>query len=258
VSPTPQQPSFSKAQIITWALALVPIGVSVYACSISSDAQSIASRALQVAEHQAEINQKNHDRAAGKVAAKFDFVDLQGLNHPEWKKPFNKRFANGEEAPRIDDVEELVRWAPRVGIQNTGEEIIDTVKIEVGYFGRLRINPDEKDLAPSVTLTDPATVREVALPGKLSPGQEATIFLLPFVAEQMGALAKVDRRPDVDRRDVFNVRVLARIVGAPNGSYDASYPRRDLRLHVNWRAKGFTDAEKCKKATLQEVFTIIR
>jgi hypothetical protein len=245
--------SITKAQIITWALTSLGILLTAGSLTVALCAFKASQNAVRISEHQAEINERqekinqhNQDLASGKTTATFDFIDLDEMNSPALTRSIVKKDTGW---PRIDDIDELERWSPRWRIENNGDEVIDSLKVEVVLL------PGRKDfltppgLTPTRTKTNP-TRRDVALLGTLKPKHKAALYLYPCFVDQMMA---VQGESNNDRGDTFQISVFAHIVGTPANAYNRPQKIHPLKFVFNWRPTGFADIEKCKEAAKREI-----
>lgn len=125
------------------------------------------------------VNQRNQDRVSGRVRAKFEFVDLNRTD-PSLMKPTERG-----EIFRLDNLSEMVQWAPHVTIKNTGDELIDSIKIEVACLIGAAYGPGVEQKHPRPYFINEVTTREMSSFGKFPPGKKASISLLPVLLDQM-------------------------------------------------------------------------
>jgi hypothetical protein len=185
---------------------------------------------------QSKINQRAEDRASGKLKAKFEFVEI-GNTDPSSLARFTKKTSVATEAVYLDDVDTLVRWGPNVKVKNTGEEIIDSIRVEVEFtVGAVMGQGVKQKYPPPYVVTQPSIVFPT-MSAKLSPGQSAEILLDKPLLEQLLS-AKLEYPDQNECIGVFQVRVSCRIVGAT--AYDPPDPMKTSTLRFVWLRSGFS------------------
>jgi hypothetical protein len=215
-------PKTSRLPIVISALSLIVALCSAY-----------------FAMSQLQINRHNQDRASGRIRANFDF-DEMGYKAPSFIKKTEFR----GEIFRLDNIDELIRWQPRLTIKNTGGELIDSIKVQVSWLAGEAYGPGVKQIEPAPFKYNQPCSRELSLPGKLIPHQKATVFLAPMLLDQM-LQSRLEQYPDQDRHDIFNVEFYCRIVGAT--SYDSMEPHKSVKIIFDWKQSWFSDDKKCQE-----------
>lgn len=229
-------------------LSFVPIVISILAMVVSGLSATFAYRQMA-------INQQNQDRATGKIRANFAFVEVQGYDPDSVKEFIRKQVGTGHDVLRIDDVDELVRWAPFVRIKNTGDEVIDGIRLEVEFLQGRTYGVGVWQVAPYPIIHNDTSARDVSSFGKLLPNHTASCFVAPMLLEQMLQTRQLGPFPDADREDYFRIRVYCRLVG--QSTYDAIEPQASVMLRFDWRQSGFEDETKCKLVTKQPPKVIV-
>jgi|GEM_PF-6361763 len=197
----------------------------------------------RVSDRQAALNQFAQDRASGKIRAHFAFVQMKTTDPALEKLLTKKEVGTDKDILRLDSVDDMLRWGPRVSIKNTGEEIIDALRADVTYIRGRAYGFGVKQIEPHpITLSEPSSAENASF-GKLLPQQHAVIFLDSLLLDQM-ALAQAEFYPDKDREGVFRIEVYCRIVGVT--SYDSMEPRKAMQFIFHWRPTVFADEKKCE------------
>ncbi|WP_439622517.1 hypothetical protein [Gemmata sp.] len=190
----------------------------------------------------------SQDRGSGKVQALFDIVS-DNLGKPATPSRFiRKKDGYEENVFRVESVDELMAWSPRVRIKNTGSEPIDVIKVDVTHLECEKYGVGVKQIFPLPRYFYDSTNYELTSFGKLMPGQLADIVFTPLVLSLMTRHDWKDF-PDKDRKSTCRVEVLCRLVGSQ--SYD-QMPRDKLRLvEFHWRPAGFEQNAKYVKECLE-------
>ena len=184
------------------------------------------------------MNQRAQDRASGKIQAKFEYIDFH--DDPEKMRPFfKKEVGTDKDVFRLDSLDELLRWNPAVKIKNTGDEMIDSIRVDVWFMGGRVYGFGVKQIHPMPMIVNKISSREVSSFGKIRPQRTATIHFLPLLLSQMLQVRSKDF-PDKDREDNYRVQVACRLVGA--ATHDNS---GGLILNLHWKQPGFADEQKC-------------
>lgn len=164
---------------------------------------------------------------------------------PAVVKRFTKKVeGNGDEVFRMDNPNELMEWNPRLVIQNTGDEIIDGLRVEVTYITGKAYGIGVKQQIPIPFATNEPSTSEITTFGKLLPKQKASIYLHSLLLDQM-LQSLFGVYDDKDHEGTFKVRVYCRLAGS--STYDAIGSREDRYAILHWRPTGFSDRDKCEK-----------
>lgn len=226
-------------------VALLSLVVSVASAYYSYSSAEAARRSAAEAAEANRIALAAQDRAAGKVEARFEFVDQK--RDPSLDKPFTrKKDGFDQQVFRIESVDELLLWSPQVHIRNTGTETIDALKVEIGYLTGGAYGVGVRQIDPPPVVYNDAVSHEVTGFGKLMPGQTARIGVAPLLLAQISRL-KWDDYADKDHIGVLTAHVYGRLVGAT--SYDRNEDRQPVVFTFHWRPAGFKpDAKGVKDA----------
>ena len=213
-----------------------------WANTIALIAVCVAGGALCVAFWQYGLAQKAQDRASGKIRAKIEFVGIGNTDEKTLAR-FVKKSSLGFEAAYLEDAKRLIQWNPYVEIKNTGDEIIDGMRVQVRFTNGVIIS--KKGVVPKHPPYVLNGTTDLALPlkEKLRPGQKATVSLMkPLLGQLLQAQA-----PDQSEQEhigSFEVTVYCKVAGGTTAS-DRPEPYKSATLHFIWLPKGFTK-EACK------------
>ncbi len=202
----------------------------------------VALAALGVSFWQWKVAQRAEDRASGKIRANFEFIGIGNTDEKTLSR-LEKKTQLGFKAVYLDDVDKLVNWGPYVEVKNTGEEVIDGIRIEVELTTGMYIGPGVTQKDPVPYVVTQASSFEPHLAEKLQPGASATVLIVKPLLEQI-LPAKFEEKNDLEYLGHFHVSVYCRIAGGTG--YDRPTPDKTATLHFVWLPSGFPE-EKCKK-----------
>lgn len=99
---------------------------------------------------QCSLNKAAQDRATGKIKAQFEFVKLGNTDEKTLAR-FTRKTTLGFTAVHLDTVEAMRQWEPFVELKNTGEEVIDGVRVqEVRWLrGNIVLDKDPGPMRPN-------------------------------------------------------------------------------------------------------------
>lgn len=198
--------------------------------------------AFGVAGYQAWMARQTQDRASGKIKAKFEFVQV-GNTDERSLAPLYKKSSLGFEAVTLDDVKQFLNWNPYVEVKNTGDEVIDGLRVEVRFTSGMIVHKEVHILKPTPYVLDETSELDLPLKEKLHPGQTATVSIIKPLVGQL-VQAQAEDRSELEHIGHFEIRVYAKPAGGPN-VMDRPEPFKSARLHLIWFPKGFTK-DACK------------
>jgi hypothetical protein len=248
---TPSPPAIAPAQSAPAAQS-----TANRAFFVSMGALVISLVGLCIQWNQWAINQRAQDRQSGKLRAKFVFVEkstdqvlaevLRTFKPDPNVKPGDKitydlSAPTNRPAFQMDNLEDLIRWAPTIEIKNTGEEIIDGIRVEVFWSDAAAIGDGVKQIKPDPIVVSDVAVRETSSFGKIMPNKSASIHLLPVLLESL-LQSRLPMYKDKDHFTIFHVRVLCRPFGFT--TYDTMEANADMKLAFQWRPPAFAAEEK--------------
>jgi hypothetical protein len=143
----------------------------------------------------------------------------------------------------LENVDQLVGWGPYIEVKNTGDEVIDGIRVEVEFTVGALIGVGVTQKWPIPYAVTQASTLEPPWNGKLLPGHTATILIVKPLLEQI-LKARMDDVPNGEYIGDFHVRVLCRMTGG--AGYDRPEPQKTATLHFAWLPSGFPD-QQCKK-----------
>jgi hypothetical protein len=164
------------------------------ATKISLLALFVSTLSFGVSFYNMQLTQMAQDRATGKIKAKFEFVGV-GNTDEKSLAPFYKKSKLGFETVYIDDVEHLIKWNPFIEIKNTGEEVIDGIRVEVRFTSGMVVTPKA---APTPYVLNEAIDLDLTLKEKVHPGQTAKVSMMkPLLGQMVQAQTQelADREP---------------------------------------------------------------
>jgi hypothetical protein len=233
---------------VPWAIL-----ISLLAVVVSIISLCVSVHQADINQRQFEISQRTQDRTSGKIRAQFAFVEEK--SDPSSLRPFMRKEVGKEnDVFRLDSIDDLLRWQPHVSIRNTGDEIIDSLRIDVRYmFGR-KYGFGVEQKMPIPIVANETSSSEIATFGKLMPKQKATINLVPLLLDQMRQSSS-EVYPDKDQEGQFMIQVYCRVVGA--SAHDAMEPRKHMTLGFHWSQAVFADHDKCETILNQQPYVIV-
>ncbi|MDY3557594.1 hypothetical protein R5W23_000121 [Gemmata sp. JC673] len=232
---------------LTMTGTLVAFALNLVMAYFSWSSAGSAQRSADEAKEANKLSQANLDRAAGRVTAKFEF--LEEKSDPARFKDFMKeKDGFGTKVLRMDEPEDLLRWGPRVRLKNTGTEPIDAIRISVNYAIGAAYGKNVQQLDPPPIVINEESSHEFTTFGKLQPGKVANIFVSPLLAAQMTRV-KFPHYSDKDQTGIFTVRAYCRLVGS--ASYDRADESQTMCFHFDWRPAGFSSESKSVKDILE-------
>ncbi len=211
-----------------------------------SSAESSKKSAKEATESN-KISQAAQDRGAGKVQARFEFLEDKNRDQTRLKDFVRKKDGYEQQVLRIESVDELIRWGPNVRIKNTGTEPIDAIKTEVNYVLGSAYGAGVEQIYPPPIIVNEVSSNEASSFGKLMLGESARIDLAPLLLHQISRLNWQDFA-EKDHQGIFTVSVYSRLVGS--ASYDRMEPNRPKVLEFHWRPAGFKNDAKHVKELL--------
>lgn len=228
---------------ITWSLA-----GTILSLVVSLASAYFAYRSANEAKEANKIARTSLDRTAGRVQARFEFVDEKNRD-PERDKPFlRKKDGYDQQVFRIESADEMLRWGPYVRIKNTGTEPIDAIKISVNYEFSAAYGKGVQQIYPAPIIFSEEGSHEFTTFGKLMPEQIAKISIAPLLALQISKL-KWPEYTDKDQTGVFTVNAHCRLVGS--SSYDRIDDSQRMVFNFHWRPAGFANNAKGIKELLE-------
>lgn len=234
-APTPSVTTETdKRQDRRISLSLAVAGLSML---ISLSSAYFAYRSANESAEANAISRAAQDRAAGKVQARFEFVD-EDRDPIHLKKYMRKQDGYDRDVFRIESVDELIRWGPRVTIKNTGTEPIDAIKADINYVIGSAYGVGVKQLYPVPYVMNEISSHEAVNFGKLMPGKAAQVTLSSLLLRQISRMNWKDYG-EKDHHGVFTVEVYCRLVGST--SYDKMEEKRPKVFEFHWRPAGFKD-----------------
>ena len=210
--------------------------------TIALVAVMVAAGALAVAYWQYNLAQKVQDRAAGKVATKFEFIGV-GNTDEKSLAPFYKKSSLGVEGVFLQDVKQMIHCNPYVEVKNTGDEIIDGLRVEVRFSSGMIVIDKMQDAKPTPYVLSGATDLDLPLKEKLRPGQKATVSIMKPILGQL-LQEQAQDRGELEHVGHFEVTVYCKAPGGTTAG-DRPEPYKFATLHFIWLPKGFTK-EACK------------
>jgi hypothetical protein len=173
--------------------------------------------------------------ATGQYRARLEFVD-QNRDSERFKPFMRPKDGSSQLVFRIENADELIRWAPYVQIKNIGSSAIDAIAIEIHYDFGASYGSDVQQIEPAPIVANPTSKYEATKFGKLDPGQTAKVYVAPLLAQQLAKL-KFRQYSEKDQMGMFEVKVLGRLTGA--SSYDRMPDDRPVVFTFHWRPVGF-------------------
>lgn len=246
--PAPTQAEIDKNQDRRITLTQVAAAISIllnfvlaYLAYSSARSSDISAKAAVEANA---MNQAAQDRAAGKVKARFEFVD-EKQDPNRFKEFMRKQDGYDQTVFRIESADELLQWSPHITIRNTGTEPIDAIKTDVNYIVGSVYGEGVKQIYPVPIVYNEVSSHEATTFGKLMPGQTAKIGIAPLLMNHISRLKWADFA-EKDHFGIFSVNVYCRLVGA--GSYDRLEDKKSWVFEFHWRPSGFkSDAKNVKE-----------
>jgi hypothetical protein len=242
---------------ITWSFIVAGVSAVLTVASTYYAYQSAQSAAKSADEAVAanKIAQAAQDRAAGKVQARFEFVDDQKRDPERFKEFMRKKDGSDQLVFRIESADELLRWSPYVRIKNTGSEPIDAIKTDVHYDFGAAYGVGVQQIEPAPIVINETSSHEATTFGKLDPGHAARIYVASLLLSQITRLNFRDYA-DRDHLGMFTVKVYCRLVGA--SSYDRMPDDQPVALTFHWRPAGFKpDAKNVKELLEKKPWVVI-
>lgn len=227
---------------ISWSLVLA--GFSIF---LSLASAWFAYRSAKEAAEANAISRAAQDRNAGKVQARFKFVEENTIDPNRVKQFMRKKDGFDQQVFRIDNVDELSRWAPYVRIKNSGVEPIDAIKIDVEFALGGAYGVGVQQINPVPITYSEVSSHEATTFGKLMPGRTAKIELAPLLVQQISR-ANLQDFSAKDHLGIFPVKVYCRLVGS--SSYDRMEKDNTMSFGFHWRPAGFKPEAKNVKYLL--------
>ena len=205
-----------------------------------------AKESRKIAAEAQVLSQKTYDRAAGRIGAKFT---LLGVKPEQRDIPAAFKFNLGElqDEIRVRSLDQLGTLNPRLEIENTGDEAIESIRVETRFdlLGvRFEGNPKEREWGfHKEWRVAHVVMDEYPLGRKLMPKERASVPMIRGLLTQMLKIQQPDTA-DKDHYGRFEINCFGRIVGAT--AFDDGYREPRIYIRFAWIPKGF-NAEECKK-----------
>jgi hypothetical protein len=196
---------------------------------------------------QLQLQREANDRAAGRIGAKLEIVRMEP--RPDtFKHLFEKVHPEVDESvAHFKTVDDLLRLNPGVLVRNTGDEIIDGLRVETQERWVRDLDPGVP--AGSVPgykpLLEPSQREDYVLSEKLKPGDVAFIPVAKPLLKSV-LQAQVPSKSDRKHHAFFEVRCYGRAAGAP--TFERAQQDENIHLVFCWFPAEFSE-EACKKYT---------
>lgn len=232
----PQTPPAAPSGTITEGrLGMVMGGVSLVVATLS----------LVVSFQQGQVSKEANDRAAGRIVPRFEIVKL--VPHPDKLRPLFQPVhpADGTSLAHFRHVDDLLSFDPSLVVRNTGDEQIDSIRVETQELRVTLIEagvPAER--VPTFRpLLSPVHREDYTLSERFKPGQTATV---PVSRPLLRALLQAQVQPDSDVKHagLFEIRCFARCVGGT--VYERADRNEGNHVDFCWYPKGFKE-DGCKR-----------
>ncbi|MFO0938979.1 MAG: hypothetical protein U0798_20950 [Gemmataceae bacterium] len=187
----------------------------------------IAFFSLLYAYIQTNLTKEANDRAAGRIGAKLELIRMEP-NSSKFKHLFQPVHPGGDESvAHFQSVDELLTLSPGVTVKNTGDEIIESLRIETKELIVYNLEPGKKnDVFPIFRpIMEPVQREDYILSEKFKPGETAFVHIGKPLTKTI-LQAQEPGKPDWKHYTIIEVRCYGKVAGSPtyerakNGSSD--------------------------------------
>jgi hypothetical protein len=224
----------SRNEIASW----IAIFIAVASAAFSFVQMLESQKQTKINQEQAKVAKDAQERATGKISAKIKCAEYRPGPDDFPKEMRTEAF--GWNQPYYKDIESFLTYAPRLWINNIGDEPIDAIKITTSMTRSTIDMPKQSKVEQGILVREEER-EEIPLNQHLRPGRAIQVSLLK------GLLGQMIQKPTEETSSVMHyaelrVTISGRLAGSAVFGSDST---EVIVCVVVWIPSGFPD-EKCQ------------